>query len=345
MRWSKTINVVGAHAEGEVGKVITGGVLPPPGHSLLEQQQHLRNTADEFRKFLLYEPRGGAFTHANLIVPAIDPGAVAGFIIMEPDDYPPMSGSNSMCVATVLLETGMVPIQEPETRFKLETPGGLVDIRATCKDGTCERIQTTNVPCFATHLDHPLEVEGMGTLQVDVAYGGGFFVLTDGQKLGFSITRDEARELVELGETIKAAAREQIPVVHPEIAEFNEIVFTEFTLPVAEENRQKVGRNTVVISPGKLDRSPCGTGTSARLAVLHAKGEITAGENFLSRSVIDTEFLGRIERTLTIGEIPAIQPSISGRAWITGIHQYGLDPTDPFPEGYTLSDTWYRALD
>ena len=345
MRWSKTINVVEAHAEGEVGKVITGGALPPPGDSLLEQQQYLKNNADELRKFLLYEPRGGAFTHANLIVPAANPEAVAGFIIMEPDDYPPMSGSNSMCVATVLLETGMVPMQEPETRFKLETPGGIVEILATCKNGKCKRVQTTNVPCFATHLDHPLEIGGMGTVSVDVAYGGGFFVLADAQKLGFSITRDEARQLVDVGEKIKAAAREQVPVSHPEIPEFNEIVFTQFTLPVVEETGQKIGRNTVVISPGKLDRSPCGTGTSARLAVLHAKGEIEAGESFLSRSVIDTEFLGRIERTLTVGRIPAIQPSISGQAWITGIHQYGLDPDDPFPEGYTLSDTWYRALD
>ncbi|MBZ0216811.1 MAG: proline racemase family protein, partial [Fimbriimonadaceae bacterium] len=161
----------------------------------------------------------------------------------------------------------------------------------------------------------------------------------------FSIVRDEARQLVEVGEKIKAAARQQIPVVHPEIPAFNEIVFTQFTLPVVEESGQKVGRNTVVISPGKLDRSPCGTGTSARLAVLHAKGEIDPGENFCSRSVIDTEFVGRIERTLAIGDRPAIQPSISGRAWITGIHQYGLDPDDPFPHGYTLSDTWYRALD
>lgn len=345
MKLKNIINVVGCHAEGEVGRVITGGVLPPPGDTLLAQQQYLKNHADGLRRFLLFEPRGGAFTHANLIVPAKTPGAAAGFIIMEPDDYPPMSGSNSMCVATVLLETGMVEMVEPETRMRLDTPGGVVDILATCKDGKCVRVQTTNIASFATHLDHSLEVEGLGTIKVDVAYGGGFFVLTDGASLGFSIQRDEARQLVETGEAIKAAARAQIPVQHPEFEAFNEIVFTQFTLPVEEKDGHKSGRNTVVISPGKLDRSPCGTGTSARLAVLHAKGEIAQGEAFTSYSVIDSTFEARIEAVGKVGKYDAITPSIAGRAWITGFHNYGLDPDDPFPEGYTLADTWYRALD
>ncbi len=345
MKSSKTINVVGCHAEGEVGRVITGGVLPPPGDSLLAQQQYLKNEADGLRRFLLFEPRGGAFTHANLIVPAKTPGAAAGFIVMEPDDYPPMSGSNSMCVATVLLETGMVEMVEPETRMTLDTPGGVIEIVAMCDNGKCTRVQTTNVASFATHLDQSLDVEGLGTIRVDVAYGGAFFVIVDADPLGFEIRRDEARKLVEAGEAIKAAAQQQLAVAHPEFDVFNEIAFTEFTMPLVNEDGRKVGRNSVVISPGKLDRSPCGTGTSARLAVLHAKGEVAVGEAFLSRSVIDSEFTARIESLGKVGEYDAITPSISGRAWITGTHQYSLDPGDPFPEGYTLSDTWYRALD
>jgi len=345
MKLSRRITVVGAHAEGEVGRVVTGGVLPPPGDTVYDQMRHLREHQDGLRKFLLFEPRGGAFVHTNLVVPPKHPDAQAGFIIMEPDDYPPMSGSNSMCVATVLLETGMIEMHEPETRLRLETPGGLIDVVAECEDGRCMRVKTTNVPSFAAHLDARIEVEGFGSLTVDVAYGGAFFVIVDAGPLGFSIVRNEARALVEAGERIKAAAQEQLQVVHPDYPDVNEIVFTEFTLPVREEGGVKTGANTVCISPGKLDRSPCGTGTCARLAVLHARGEIGEGERYLSRSVTGTEFEAQIEATTKVGDHPGIVASIAGRAWITGFHEFVLDPRDPFPEGYTLSDTWYRALD
>lgn len=345
MKWSRSITVVGAHAEGEVGKVVTGGVLPPPGDTLFEQREYLRTQNDGLRKFLLYEPRGGAFCHANLIVPPKDPRAQAGFIIMEATDYPPMSGSNTMCVVTVLLETGMIAMEEPETRFALETPGGLVDVVAACRDGKCESVALTNVPCFVSKLDAAVEVAGLGTLSVDIAYGGAFFAIVDSESLGFGLTGDEARDLVETGERIKAAVVEQHPVTHPGNPDIHTVTFTEFAAPLdMGSDGLKVGRNAVVISPGKIDRSPCGTGSSARLAVLHARGEITEGETFLSRSPIDTEFRCRITGTTEIAGIPAVLPEISGRAWITGLHEYGLDPTDPFPEGYTLSDTWYRAL-
>ena len=345
MRARRVITVIGAHAEGEVGKVITGGVLPPPGASVLEQQQWLMHHDDGLRKFLLYEPRGGAFTHANLIVPAKHPAADAGFIIMEPDDYPPMSGSNCICVATVLLETGMLPMSEPVSRLTLETPGGLVAIEAHCKDGRVKQVTLSNVPCFAALLDATINVPRLGEVKADVGYGGAFFVITDARRFGFELVAEEARELVEAGELIKAAAREQLQVKHPEIGDFDKIAFTEFTLPLADVNGERTGRNTVVISPGKLDRSPCGTGTCARLAVMHAKGEIRVGEGFISRSVINSRFEGRIEATTTLKDgTAAILPTISGRAWISGIHSYILDPDDPWPQGYTLSDTWYRAL-
>jgi proline racemase len=345
MRMDRMITVVGCHAEGEVGRVITGGVLPPPGNTLFDQKRYLETEADDLRRFLLFEPRGGMFVHANLIVPPTRPGVDAGFIIMEPTDYPPMSGSNSMCVVTVLLETGMVKMVEPETHLVLETPGGLIEARAECRHGKCERVTVHNVPSFVSVLDAAVEVPGLGTVAVDIAYGGAFFALVDAPSLGFHLTPDEARDLVEMGETIKAAVVEQQPVVHPENPDIHTVTFTEFTTPVTvDSNGVKTGQNAVVISPGKIDRSPCGTGTSARLAVLHARGQIDVGEPYRSTSLIGSVFHANIVATAMAGDRPAIVPSLSGRAWITGFHQYCLDPSDPFPQGYTLSDTWYRVL-
>jgi len=256
-----------------------------------------------------------------------------------------MSGSNAICVATVLLETGVLALQEPETQLTLETPGGLVEAVASCRDGRCEAVRITNVPSFVAALDAAVEVEGLGPLSVDIAYGGAFFAIVDAVDLGFDLVADEARALVETGERIKAAVAAQHPVVHPENPDIRDVTFTQFTLPVRRgADGVKAGRNAVVISPGKIDRSPCGTGSSARLAVLHARGEIAVGEPFVSRSIIDSRFDCAIVGTGEVAGVPAITPSLRGRAWITGLHHYTLDPDDPFPQGYTLSDTWYRAL-
>jgi proline racemase len=343
---ARSVTVIGCHAEGEVGRVITGGVLPPPGETLFDQREYLRTQDDGLRKFLLYEPRGGAFVHTNLIVPSKTPGADAGFIIMEPTDYPPMSGSNTICVATVLLETGMVAMQEPETILRLDTPGGLIEVVAQCGDSRCQNVCFRNVPCYVAKLDAVVEVPGLGSISFDIAYGGAYFAIVDAPSLGLAIVPDEARELVETGERIKAAAVEQHPVVHPENPGIHSITFTQFAAPLTKDDGGRtLGRNTVVISPGKLDRSPCGTGSSARLAVLHARGQIGLDENFVSQSVLGTEFHCSVADVGEISGQAAITPSIQGRAWITGSHQYSLDSDDPFPEGYTLSDTWYRALD
>lgn len=345
MRWERTITVVGCHAEGEVGRVITGGVLPPPGRTLFEKKQYLEREGDWLRRFLLFEPRGGAFVHANLIVPPSDPAADAGFIVMEATDYPPMSGSNAICVATVLLETGMVAMREPETTLTLETPGGLIAVTARCSDGRCERVTLENVPSFVALQGGSVTVQGLGEVAVDIAYGGAFFAIVDAGALGFSLVPQEARALVEAGERIKRAVVDKYPVSHPENPAINTVTFTQFAATLEENpGGGKRGRSAVVISPGKIDRSPCGTGTSARLALLHARGALEVGEPYTSISPVGTEFRCRILGTSDLGGVTAIRPEISGRAWITGVHQYGLDPTDPFPEGYTLSDTWYRTL-
>jgi len=289
---------------------------------------------------MLNEPRGGVFKHINLLVPAKNPAAQFGFIIMEPEHTPPMSGSNSICVATVLLDSGLIAMQEPVTEFILEAPGGLVPVTAYCEDGKARSIEVRNLPSFADQLDVSLEVEGVGTLSVDTAYGGDSFVIVDAASLGFSIQPNEAGELAQVGVKITAAANQQLGFSHPTNPDWKHISFCQFALPITEENGIKVSKNTVVIDPGKLDRSPTGTGCSARMAVLHARGEMQPGDKLIGRSIIDSRFDCSIVESTRVGDKTAIIPSIRGRAWVTGTHQIMLDPDDPWPEGYRLSDTW-----
>ena len=339
MRSANIIHMVSCHAEGEVGNVIVGGVAAPPGETLWEQARWIAED-QSLRNLILNEPRGGVFKHINLLLPAKQPEAKFGFIIMEPEHTPPMSGSNSICVATVLLDTGLVAMQEPVTEFILEAPGGLVPVKAYCENGKARSIEVHNLPSFADQLDVALEVEGVGTLIVDTAYGGDSFVIVDAKALGFEIKPDEASQLAEIGMRITRAANEQLGFEHPVNPDWAHISFCEFALPLSMENGVKVSRNTVVIDPGKLDRSPTGTGCSARMAVLHAKGLMQTGERLIGRSIIDSRFDCSIVSETRLGNKAAILPSIRGRAWITGTHQIMLDPDDPWPEGYRVADTW-----
>lgn len=343
MRTTKTVHIVGCHAEGEVGDVIVGGVAPPPGETIWEQSRFIARD-QSLRRFVLNEPRGGVFRHINLLVPPKDPRAAVGWIIMEPEDTPPMSGSNSICVATVVLDTGIVPMVEPVTGFCMEAPGGLVEVTADCANGKAERITVRNVPSFAGKLGATLEVEGLGTLTVDTAYGGDSFVIVDSEALGFRIAPDEARELAETGIRITKAANEQLGFHHPTNPDWTHISFCQIAGPVREVDGVKTGANAVAIQPGKIDRSPTGTGCSARMAVLHARGELAVGERFVGESIIGSKFFCRIEETTRLGDLDAVIPSISGRAWITGMRQEMLDPADPWPLGYKLSDTWPNKL-
>ena len=338
MRARRTITVVGCHAGGEVGNVVTGGVLPPAGATVFEQMQTLAREGDGLRRLLLREPRGSVACHANLIVPSTHPDCDAGFIIMEPTEYPPMSGSNAICTATVLLETGMVEMREPETVLRLEAPGGVVEARAACRDGRCESVEITNVASFADRLDAPLEVAGLGTLTVDVAYGGMWYAIADAAALGFAIEPGEARDLSLAGERIRAAAREQLPCVHPENPDIAGVSIVQIAQPW--QGVGAVSRNAVVVAPGRLDRSATGTGLSARMAVLHARGLMGVGDAMTHASAIGSTFDGRIVSETRVGDRAAIVPAIRGSAWITGISQLVVDPTDPFPEGYLLGDTW-----
>lgn len=342
MRTTKTISVVSCHAEGEVGDVIIAGVDPPPGETLWDQRTWIAEDGT-LRNFMLNEPRGGVFRHVNLLVPPKHPDAATGFIIMEPADTPPMSGSNSICVATVLLDAGIVEMREPETELVLEAPGGLVRVRAACRDGKAERISVTNVASFADVTGAMLEVDGLGTLTVDTAYGGDTFAVVDAPALGFSMTPDEARDLAELGVKISDAATAQLGFDHPELPDWNHISFCLFTDAVTREGDKLTARHAVAIRPGKIDRSPTGTAVSARIALEHAKGGMTADDTFVATSLIGSEFRGRIAAETAVAGRPAVHPEISGRAWITGTHLMMLDPDDPWPEGYRLSDTWPAA--
>ena len=333
----RAITVVGCHAGGEIGNVVVGGVLPPPGETVFEQMQALARD-DSLRRLLLREPRGSVAVHSNLIVPPTRDDCEAGYIIMEPTEYPAMSGSNTMCVVTVLLETGMVEMHEPETTLRLEAPAGVVEVTAQCVNGKCESVELTNVPCFAEHIDAALEVDGLGTLTVDVAFGGMWYAIADAHALGFALEPSEARELSVVGERIRAAAREQLPCAHPDNPEIAGVSIVEIAEPWQGVGR--VSKNAVVIAPGRLDRSATGTGLSARMAALHARGELHAGDTMSHASVIGSMFDGRVVSETEVGGRPAIVPAIRGSAWITGITQVLVDPTDPFPEGYLLSDTW-----
>lgn len=339
MRSSKTIHVISAHAEGEVGDVIVGGVAPPPGETLWDQRSFIAQD-QTLRNFVLNEPRGGVFRHVNLLVPPKHPEADAAFIIMEPEDTPPMSGSNSICVSTVLLDGGIIPMQEPVTHMVLEAPGGLVRIRAECRNGKAERIYVQNVPSFADKIAVALEVKGVGTITVDTAYGGDSFVVVDAAELGFEIIETEAKQIAQLGVKITNAANEQLGFSHPDNPEWDHISFCAFCGPVSETDKGLRGRSAVAIQPGKVDRSPTGTAVSARMALMAAKGQMQVGQEFEAVSILGSTFTGKILAVTQLGSHQAIVPQISGRGWVTGIHQHMLDPSDPWPEGYRLSDTW-----
>jgi proline racemase len=339
MRSRKTIHVISAHAEGEVGDVIVGGVTPPPGNTLWEQRSFIEKDKT-LRNFMLNEPRGGVFRHVNLLVPPKHPDADAAFIIMEPEDTPPMSGSNSICVSTVLLDSGILPMQEPYTDIVLEAPGGLVYVRAECRDGKAQRIFVQNVPSFVDKINVPLEVEGLGTIMVDTAYGGDSFVIVDAQSLGFDIVESEAKAIAQLGVKITNAANEQLGFTHPMNPNWKHISFCAFCGPIETTDKGFSSKSAVAIQPGKVDRSPTGTAVSARMALMHAKGLMTVGQELMATSIIGSQFNGKIIETTQVNGHPAVIPQISGRGWITGTHQHMLDPDDPWPEGYKLSDTW-----
>jgi proline racemase len=338
MPFSRMISVVGCHAAGEVGDVIVGGVLPPAGETMFAKKLTMEREHDHIRQLLLREPRGSVARHVNLIVPPTRPDCDAGVIIMEPTEYPAMSGSNTIASVTVLLETGMIAMAEPETVVRLDMPGGVVTATATCRDGKCVSIEFENVPSFVYQLDALLDVEDVGPLRADIAYGGMNYAIVDASTLGLNVDASEARQLAELADAIRRAARSQLEIVHPGNPAIRDVTMVQFAGPY--QGSGNVTRNSCVIAPGRSDRSPTGTGTSARMAVLHARGAMKVGDSLLHSSIIGTQFHGTIKAETAVGDVPAIVPSVRGSAWITGFHNYVVDASDPFPTGYLVADTW-----
>ncbi len=350
MRAARILMAVDLHAAGEPGRVIIGGIADVPGKTMFEKRTYFEQHLDGIRKLMLREPRGYPALCCNVVLPPTDRRAAAGFVIMEQTEYPPMSGSNIICTATALLETGYIAPTEPTTEFVLEAPAGLVGVTASVEAGRAKSITFENVPAFAVHLGAPVEVPELGTITVDVAYGGMFYAIVEAEQLGFRIAPDEGRDLVRVGEMIKAAAREQLPVSHPENPAINGVSIMQFSGPAIQPGVSK--RNTVVVSSGHfdwarpetwtgvLDRSPCGTGTCAQMAVLHAKGKLRLREDFVHEGILGTTFTGRLVRSTTVGPYPAVVPTITGSAYVYAISNYLLDPADPFPEGFTLGDIW-----
>ena len=339
MDLTHVVELLGVHAEGEIGRIIVSGAPDIPGSSMVDKMNHINTVDDSLLKRCLYEPRGAAQMTVNLLVPPCRDGADMGFLPIQPDGVHAMSGSNAMCVATALLETGMISPEGPNTVVRLDTPAGLVEATAQWTGNRVERVEVDMPVSFVERLDHPLEVEGLGSISVDVAFGGCYFVLVAAEPLGLEIVPHEARRLVDLGRRIVEAATDQIAVRHPETPEFNRIEY-----PMFISGGRADSRHATIIAPGRLDRSPCGTGTAARLAVMHERDELDTGDEILVRSIIGGEFLARIVGMATIGDRRAIRPRLSGRAWIYGRHTLGVHPSDPFPLGYTLSDTWGADL-
>ncbi len=349
MAFKRTIHAVDTHA-GEPMRVITGGVPNIPGKTVYEKMAWLRENDDQLRKLMLREPRGYPPLCCNIIVPPTHPDADAGYIIMEQVEYPVMSGGNTISVATVLLEMGMLPMKEPVTELILEAPAGLIAIKAQCRNGKVESVTFKNVPAFAAHLDATIDVPHLGKVVVDVGWGGMFYVIADVRQFpGLSLIPEQGGEIARISAMIRQAAIEQLSVEHPE---YPGIGITISQLSGPTDSPDADWKNAVTVASGDLDwnnpatwtgaldRCPCGTGTCAKMAVLHAKGLLPLDKDFRHQGILGNVFTGRLVEETTVGSRPAVVPTITGTSWIYGLNTYVLDHDDPFPDGFVLNDIW-----
>ncbi|MFI8321596.1 proline racemase family protein [Streptomyces sp. NPDC085529] len=334
MRTRHVYHAVDSHTEGMPTRVITGGVGVIPGVTMAEKRLHFMEHRDDLRTLLMYEPRGHAAMSGAILQPATRPDADYGVLFVEVSGLLPMCGHGTIGVATVLVETGMVPVAEPVTTVRLDTPAGLVSVDVRVEDGAARSVTLTNVPAFSVGLDLKTEVPGYGTVTYDLAYGGNFYAFVELDALGLPFDRAHQQELITAGLAVMDAinAGDDRPV-HPEDPAVAGVKHVYLAAPGSDATRS---RHAMAIHPGWFDRSPCGTGTSARMAQLHARGQLALDTDFVNESFIGTEFTGRLVAETTVGGRPAVVPTVTGRAWITGTAQYFLDPTDPFPAGFLL---------
>jgi len=341
MKWERSIEIIQVHCQGEIGKVLVGGAPEIPGVTILDKMNHINTVDDSLRRFLTFEPRAGAAMSMNLLLPPVRSEADAGFIVLQADRAHPMSGSNCICVVTALLETGRVPMREPETVVRLDTPAGLITARAQCAGGRCRSVSLDNVPAFVEVLGREIVTLDWGAIRADIAFGGVYYAIVDVDQVGLKIEPAQARDLAAAGIAIKALLAKQVSVRHPEHAGINEIAYVMFR----DRDPDGAVKTCTTLKPGRVDRSPCGTGSSANLAVLQARGEVKVGDARRSRSIIGGEFLVEAIGETTVAGRPAVLPRITGEAWIYGREEWRMDPNDPFPSGFALSDTWGPQVD
>ena len=336
MRWKKTLQLLDVHCEGEVGKVVTSGIYDIPGKTMTEKMDYINKVDDSLRRFVCLEPRGAVNQTVNLMIPPCDPTADAGFIVLQADEAHPMSGANTMCVATALLETGMIEMQEPETVLRLEAPAGIVTAKVSCSDGKCERVGLDMIPSFVEALDQTVHTDRWGQVSYDIAFGGVFYAVVPVEQLNLKITPEHTAALVQAGMDLKEATNAAVTVQHPQIPSIDHIAYAIFV----EKLDDTTYRTCCTLWPGRVDRSPCGTGSSAILATLHAKGDVGIGDEITTQSIIGSQFAVKLTDVTRVEDKPAVLPNISGRCWTYGMSQLALDADDPFAKGFALPDAW-----
>lgn len=336
MKFSRALQTVDVHCAGEIGRVVTGGVLNIPGATMADKLHQLNTTDDRLRRMLCSEPRSGPAGSFCLLVPACDPAADVGLIILQPDQAHAMSGSNAMCAATALLETGMIPMVEPVSVVTFDTAAGLVRATASCRDGKVIRVTLDMPPSFAAKLDAVIDTPEWGPVRYDLCFGGVFYALVDVDQIGLTIAPENARQLAMIGVDLRGRIAAVEPALHPVTPALNGLAYVMFR----SEDPDGALRTCTTLSPGRADRSPCGTGSNSNMATRRARGRVTPGEVVTSRSIIGGEFQTEFVGETTVGPYRATQNRVSGQCWIYGFSQIVLDPSDPFPTGFTLSDTW-----
>lgn len=336
MHFEKSLDLLLVHCQGELGHVLVGGAPEIPGATMLDKMNHINTVDDSLRRFVTFEPRAHVAMSVNLITAPTRPDADAGFIVLQADRAHPMSGSNCICVVTALLESGQVAMREPETMVRLDTPAGLIVARARCEGGRCLSVSLDNVPSFAELLDHEIDTPTWGRIKVDIAFGGVYYALVDVGQIGLTIAPENARALAEAGIELKQRLVDQVKVQHPTLPGVDEIAYVMF------RDREPDGavRTCTTLQPGRVDRSPCGTGSSANLAALFARGEVSVGDARISRSIIGGEFRAEAIGETEVGGRRAVLPRITGRGYVYGRSELRLDGEDPFATGFALSDTW-----
>ncbi len=334
MRFKRLVTAVDAHTEGMYARVVTGGVPAIPGNTMAEKWLWAQKNLDELRTMLMFEPRGNSFQSGSIITAPASPQADIGVLFIEVSGFLPMCGHMTIATSTVLVETGMVQVKEPSTKIVLDTPAGLVTAEVEVEDGIAKSVTFRNVPAFLYKRDLVVDVPTIGKLRLDIAWGGNFYAIVPAESVGLELIPQRSADIVAIGSKIREAVFEQVEVVHPLNPAINRCTHVRFVAPAQSPGVHM--RNAVFFSAEAIDRSPCGTGTSAEVAMRYAKGELKLNQEFVSESIIGSRFTGKAVEETQVGELPAIYPTIRGSAYITGIQQFVLDPRDPYPRGFYL---------